>query len=266
MSSTLHAQVIGLNSGAQALVFLHGFMGRGEEWKPIAEALEVPWRRVLIDLPGHGASLGLPKQTYTFEGAVESVVTTLEGLGVTRPLFVGYSMGGRLALALALRYGEQCKGLWLESASPGIEDPGKRQQRVRLDTQRAEALVANIERFLEAWYRMPLFQTLHRRPELMARLYAQRKYQPSNELARALRGMSPAQQPNYWSELHRLTVPVGYACGEEDRAYMNVARRLKRVLPHATVYRFAGVGHNVHLEAPDAYIVQLSTFIRTCLP
>ncbi len=88
-----------------AVLFLHGFMGSSRDWSDVIAALEERFRCVAVDLPGHGASLGLPYPgSYTIEGAARSVLRLLDELGIASPALVGYSMGGRLALYLALRH------------------------------------------------------------------------------------------------------------------------------------------------------------------
>ena len=76
------------------------------------------------------------------EGTARAVVRLLDDLEARRAVIVGYSMGGRLALYLALRYPERCAGLFLESASPGIESAGERAARRDADgdgTKRLES-------------------------------------------------------------------------------------------------------------------------------
>ena len=107
-----------------AVLFLHGFMGSSADWKDVVAATMDLAFCITPDLPGHGASLGLTPEAYTMEGTTRAVVQTLDELEVERPAIVGYSMGGRLALYLALRYPERCAGLFLESASPGLEEWG----------------------------------------------------------------------------------------------------------------------------------------------
>src|SRR5215210_1944875 len=87
-----------------AVLFLHGFMGSSADWQEVMAALGDRTFCIAPDLPGHGASLGLTTQTYTIEGSARAVTNTLDELGVERPIVAGYSMGGRIALYLALRY------------------------------------------------------------------------------------------------------------------------------------------------------------------
>ena len=51
------------------MLFLHGFMGGGEDWREVSAGLDDGFFRVAVDLPGHGASLGMPPDRYTMEGA-----------------------------------------------------------------------------------------------------------------------------------------------------------------------------------------------------
>src|SRR5918994_3254865 len=157
MANNLDYEVSG-DRLSPAVLFLHGFMGSSADWREIMAALWDRTFRIAVDLPGHGASLGLPPDSYTIEGATRAVIRTLEGLEVTRPVVAGYSMGGRLALYLALRYPERCAGLFLESASPGLEGASEREARGVADDSKARRLESgDLEAFLRDWYRQPLF-------------------------------------------------------------------------------------------------------------
>jgi 2-succinyl-6-hydroxy-2,4-cyclohexadiene-1-carboxylate synthase len=92
-------------------LFLHGFMGSSADWREVMGAMGDRTHCIAVDLPGHGASLGLPPDTYTIEGATRAVIRTLDDLQIFHPIVAGYSMGGRLALYLALRYPERRAGL-----------------------------------------------------------------------------------------------------------------------------------------------------------
>ena len=92
------------------MLFLHGFMGHAGDWREVSDDLDGRLRRVAVDLPGHGASLAVPPDRYTIGGAARSVLDVLDGAGMDRATLVGYSMGGRLALYLALRHPDRCAG------------------------------------------------------------------------------------------------------------------------------------------------------------
>src|SRR4051812_3449094 len=115
---------------------LHGFMGSAADWRDVATAIGDRAFCIAPDLPGHGGSLHLTPEAYTMEGTARAVICTLDELEARRPVIVGYSMGGRLALYLALRYPERCAGLFLESASPGLESAGERAARRVADEEK----------------------------------------------------------------------------------------------------------------------------------
>jgi 2-succinyl-6-hydroxy-2,4-cyclohexadiene-1-carboxylate synthase len=138
---------------AGRVVLVHGFTQTLRSWGPVADRLAARWQVVRVDLPGHGGSGGVRVGF----GEAARLVGEAGGVGV----YVGYSMGGRLCLRLALDRPDLVRGLVLIGASPGIADPGDRAAR-RADD---EALAGRIERegvaaFLERWLAGPLFATL----------------------------------------------------------------------------------------------------------
>src|SRR5918997_271504 len=143
------------------ILFLHGFMGSSADWRGAIAALGYRYFCIAVDLPGHGASLGMPPDTYTIEGTTRTVIGILDELERVRTVIAGYSMGGRLALYLALRYPERCAGLFLESASPGLESGEERKARREADEDKAKRLESgDFETFLRDWCRQPLFESL----------------------------------------------------------------------------------------------------------
>ena len=111
-----------------ALLFLHGFMGSGQDWAETVEAFP-DYRCILVDLPGHGLSAGCPPGLYPMPQAALALLAVLDGLGVEACVPVGYSMGGRLALYLALTHPDRCRAVVLESGSPGLASEREREGR-----------------------------------------------------------------------------------------------------------------------------------------
>ena len=243
---------------APAVVLLHGFLGSAGDWNHIAGALSEEFLCVTPDLPGHGGSIGLPDDAYNFGGAARAVTGLMDGLGVRRATVAGYSMGGRLALYLALRHPERCAGLFLESASPGIEDVDERAARRGADEERARWLeTGDFEEFLRGWYRQPLFASLVRREGMVEALIEARRRNAPRELARSLRGMGTGSQPSLWGEVSGLRVQTLATSGELDEKFAGIARRMAGLYPKMRVALIPGAGHNVHLETPEEYIMLL---------
>ena len=247
-----------------AILFLHGFMGSSRDWKAVAADLEEQFYCVAVDLPGHGASVGLPPGSYTVEGATRSLVDLLDGLAIERAVVVGYSMGGRLALFLTLRYPERCDGLFLESASPGLESPEERRSRRETDERRALRLeTEDFEEFLRDWYRQPLFTSLARDETLLARAIKARRQNEPWELARSLRGMGIGSQPSLWGDLPGLQVPTLAVAGALDEKFVALSRRMEACSQAVRFVAVSEAGHNVHAEVPEAYLSLLQGFLES---
>ncbi len=250
-------------AGAPVVLFLHGFMGSSEDWRDTITALKGRYRCLAVDLPGHGDSLGLPPEDYTLDGAARTLLDLLDEIDVKRSALVGYSMGGRLALYLALRYPERCAGLFLESASPGIEYAAERQARREADEERAWFLESSdFGTFLADWYRQPLFASLARHEGLMEKTIEVRRRNSPGELARALRGMGMGNQPSLWDQFGELKTPALDVTGALDEKYAVIARRMADLNPRLRTAIVPDAGHNVRLEAPETYLSLLQDFLE----
>jgi 2-succinyl-6-hydroxy-2,4-cyclohexadiene-1-carboxylate synthase len=262
MGAVLSYEVTG-DRRSPAVLFLHGFMGSSADWREVVSEIGERTFCIAVDLPGHGASLGLPSDSYTIEGATRAVIRTLEGLEVTRPVVAGYSMGGRLALYLALRYPERSAGLFLESASPGLHRSSERAARRAADESKAERLESgDFEAFLRDWYAQPLFAPLAQDEDLLSRTIEVRRRNDPGELARSLRGMGTGSQPSLWGELTGLSVPALALAGELDGRYAGISSRMAGISPRLQSAVVSGAGHTVHAETPAAYETLLWRFVE----
>src|SRR5262245_36442321 len=153
-------------------------------------------------------------------------LSTASGIGARggRGTYVGYSMGGRLCLALALERPDLVEELVLVSASPGIADPRER------DTRRAadEQLALDVERdgvdaFLDRWLEQPLFASL---PRDVARVDERRRHNSVDRITHQLRVLGQGAQPPLWDRLSALTMPVTLVTGAYDRKYTDLATRM----------------------------------------
>jgi 2-succinyl-6-hydroxy-2,4-cyclohexadiene-1-carboxylate synthase len=245
-----------------AVLFLHGFMGSSADWRRMMSALGDRAFCIAVDLPGHGSSLGLPPDTYAIEGATRAVINALDKLVVERPLIAGYSMGGRLALYLGLRYPGRCAGLFLESASPGLKSASERAARRAADESKAKRLESgNFKAFLRDWYRQPLFAPLARDEGLLRQTIEARRRNDPGELALSLRGMGAGSQPSLWGELEGLAVPALAVAGGLDEKYATISSRMASISPRIEPLVIPGVGHNVRAEAPAEYAALLLRFL-----
>jgi 2-succinyl-6-hydroxy-2,4-cyclohexadiene-1-carboxylate synthase len=171
-------------------------------------------------------------------------------------------MGGRLALYLALRYPERCAGLFLESASPGLENSSKRAARRAADESKAQRLEAgDLEAFLRDWYRQPLFASLALDENLLSQTTEASRRNDPGELARSLRGMGTGSQPSLWGELESLSRPALAVAGGLDEKYAGISSRMASINPKIECAVIPGAGHTVHAETPAAYVSLLGRFV-----
>ncbi|MFB6247095.1 MAG: 2-succinyl-6-hydroxy-2,4-cyclohexadiene-1-carboxylate synthase [Salinibacter sp.] len=247
------------------LCFLHGFMGAGSDWAPVASALETDVYSLTVDLPGHGGSLHGPDHLYCMEGTTQALADVLDDAGIDRCTLVGYSMGGRAALYFALFHPDRVHRLVLESASPGIEGEEARARRRAIDAERARRIREDLDAFLREWYRMPLFASL-RRHELVEDMVARRRRNDPDELARALRGLGPGRQPPLWDRLTDLEAPTLLLTGALDEKYADTMAQAHTRIPNARRVLVPKAGHNVHAERPRAFLSHLVDFLRTTTP
>jgi 2-succinyl-6-hydroxy-2,4-cyclohexadiene-1-carboxylate synthase len=228
----------------ESVVLLHGFSGTRHTWDGVIAALDHErYRPLAIDLPGHGLAAAA-EPPITFASCVAHVLAS----GPERFALCGYSMGGRVALHVALAAPERVQRLVLVSSTAGIEDPGERAARRAADHRLADQLEREpFEAFIESWRTQPLFA---REPPNVGRLARedQRRNSPT-ALAHALRGIGTGEMQPLWGRLAQLTMAVAVVAGEQDEKFVALGRRVAELLPAGELVLVPG-GHGLPLESP----------------
>lgn len=235
-------------------------MGSSTDWQPVVDAMTREAYCLTVDLPGHGQSLDQPPYRYSMEGATQALADVLDDAGIDRCSLVAYSMGGRVALYFSLFHPSRVRRLVLESTSPGLQSKDERRERRATDDERAERIQTDLAAFLEDWYRMPLFASLAQHG-LIEEMVRTRRQNDPDELARALRGLSPGEQPSLWTRLSDLAVPTLVMTGALDDKYTCITERTAQRIEQARRVVVPKAGHNVHAERPQAFLAQLVRFL-----
>jgi len=250
-----HYQIAGssIERERKPLVLLHGFTGSQANWESHVEELAGDFQTVRLDLIGHGRT-DSPEDAhrYRMEKSAEDIVNLLQRFVPGPVNLLGYSMGGRLALFLALSYPNLVGSLILESASPGLREESERRERIRRDERLARSIMRDgIEAFVNRWEKLELFasQSLLA-PEVRSGLRKQRLLNDTTGLANSLRGMGTGAQPSLWSRLGELEVPVLLLAGELDYKFAAIAREMALIAGTACTRIVPAAGHTVHLEQP----------------
>jgi 2-succinyl-6-hydroxy-2,4-cyclohexadiene-1-carboxylate synthase len=166
---------------------------------------------------------------------------------------VGYSLGARVALALAMRFPERVKRLVLVGVAYGIQNTHDRLARQRADESLAQALERDgVRTFVDSWEALPLFAS--QRSLSDKQMVSQRSWRTahtSEGLAWSLRCLGLGAQPAYRDAFARSTVPVDVVTGALDEKFTTIGGELVRLRTNVQHTVVSGVGHNVVLEAPE---------------
>lgn len=226
------------------VVFVHGFTQDPHSWDAVLAPGELTGDAVQIP---HGLDF----------------VATASALGDVGKCgtYVGYSMGGRLCLQLALDRPEIVERLVLVSASPGIADPDERAARHEADDAQAREVERDgVDAFLERWLAQPMFATV---PSERAGLADRKRANTVGTLTHQLRALGQGVQPDNWPRLHALRMPVLLLAGALDTKYVDIAQRMGAEIPDARVEVIAEAGHACHLEQPAAVAHAVTSWLRT---
>jgi len=226
-------------------VLLHGFGATRRGWDPVADRLDRErYRPLAHDLPGHGEAGALRPVT------VEACTEWVHALSPRRFALAGYSMGGRIALRVALADPDRVSRLILISTTAGLEDEDARLVRRAADEALAEQLTHEpFERFVQRWRAQPLFADDP--PEVNEAARADQRRNDPQGLAAALRGIGAGALRPVWDRLPELEMPATVLVGERDARYQKIGARLADGLPRGALQVVPG-GHTLLLENPQA--------------
>jgi 2-succinyl-6-hydroxy-2,4-cyclohexadiene-1-carboxylate synthase len=233
---------------SETLVLLHGFSGTRHAWDRVVERIDGErYRPLALDLPGHGDASPIDGPM-TFDLCVAAVLAAAP----ERFVLCGYSLGGRVALHVALAAPERVSRLVLVSCSPGIEDNSERAERRAADERLALGLESiPFEQFIEKWRTQQLFADDP--PDVGERARQDQRRNDPIALATVMRGLGTGEMAPLWSRLGELQMPSTFVAGERDTKFRSIGERVVGLMPDAELVVVPG-GHGLPLESPGALL------------
>jgi 2-succinyl-6-hydroxy-2,4-cyclohexadiene-1-carboxylate synthase len=250
-----------LHGKGEPLLLLHGFTGSSQNWSPVMATFADKYAVIAPDLIGHGQTASPPNpDRYTIQHVCDDIATLIQTLTPQPVHLLGYSMGGRVALALAIAYPHLVKTLTLESASPGLENEAERAMRQTSDDTLATRIEqVGIEAFVDEWERLSLWHT--QTPEQKNALRVQRLRNHPTGLANSLRGYGTGVQPSLWAKLSQVHMPTLLIVGEYDKKFVQIAEQMHTRLSHSHKHTIPQAGHTTHLENSAIFVRVVLEFL-----
>lgn len=244
------------------VVLLHGFAQSAESWRDVAALLAQKRFVVAFDFVGHGKSDRPDDPSfYEMDAVLDALSAFLAERFNRKVALVGYSMGGRIALAFACACSSRVSALVLESAGLGPKTEQQHAAMQRRDAETIERLASSsIEEFVAYWEQLPLFETQRNLPQdVRDRLRQGRLANDPRALACTVRGTGQHSMIDYSDRIGHLPMPILYIAGILDRKYLKIAENLAYEENVSCV--LLNTGHNTHLEDPEAFTRQVNAFL-----
>jgi pimeloyl-ACP methyl ester carboxylesterase len=217
------------------LLLLHGMFGRSDDWRPCAARLAAHWRVIAPDLP----VLNLPRSETGVHSLVDHVEKLLDRELVDHAVVAGNSLGGHVALSLALRNPPRVAALVLAGSS-GLFKRG------------FEGVVPRrpSREWVQQKIREVFFEDKHVSQHLVDEVYD--TVTDARLIMKIVRMAKSAKHENLGDNLHRVRCPVLLVWGKEDLITPPAtALEFKRHIPHAELHFIPQCGHAPNIERPE---------------
>lgn len=251
----LHFEMAGEHGPWVTLV--HGGLVHGASWAPLVTTLAIQHRVLVPDLRGYGASDPAP-DGYSVPKFSDDVMTLWNHCGVERSAVVGFSMGGFVALELALRAADQVSALILLGTAPAVGEAGcqafARRAAAVEQCGLADEIHVHLNRVFSNSFRTTNSEAVtayaaevwRNRPEVLAATFL------------ALCDFDRT------ADLGRVRCPSLIIAGEEDAALgVEGSRVLASGLPRASLELVPAAGHTVLMEQPEVVITLIHDFLKS---
>lgn len=236
------------------VVLLHGLTMNGACWTPLAQVLEEDYDVVMPDARGHGKS-SAPNQGYSYNELAADVLSLLEVLRLTNPVFLGHSMGGMTAAMAVAQSPKPIQGLIL--AEPTFLAPQRQQEVYESDVTAQHQLILNGSR--EDFLTELRSRHRHRSPELIE-LFVQARFQTN---IHAFDILTPPN-PDYKHLISTLAIPSLLIIGGVSSVVTPaIATELAKLNQCLKIVQIKEAGHGIPYDQPEHFTTVVKAFLRS---
>lgn len=254
-----------VDNAKPCLLFLHGFTGSSEDWKPLAANIDQSFSSLGIDIIGHGKSDSPANpEVYTLDAIANQVKNIVEITTKGKVIPVGYSMGGRAAINFTAKCPEMIEALILESTTPWIKDEKLREERIKQDEEIAAYIESHtMDEFADFWMNKYIFNTQRRFSEEKRKQIknAKTKNNPTG-LANSLRSFGTGVMPPMLDQLKSIKCKTLLITGGLDTKFTDINSEIVKQFPNAEHKIIKNAGHNIHLEEPKRFAKVVNEFLK----
>jgi pimeloyl-ACP methyl ester carboxylesterase len=233
--------------GKDSLVFIHGAGGSVTSWQAQLEYFNRSFNCLVMELPGHGVAQGPGAQE--IKSYALWIRGALDELRVANPFIIGHSMGGAIAMDLAMRFPALLKGLVLVGTGARLRvDPG-------ILEGIKNAFPQTVERICEFSFAKDV-------PEEMRQMAIDQMMKNSPDVL--FGDFLACNQFDLMEEVGAITAPTLVICGDQDALTpIKYARYLADRIAGSRLEIIEGAGHEVMVERPEQFNKQVEVFIRS---
>lgn len=249
------------------ILFLHSYLWDAAMWVPQVAALSATYRCIVPELWGHGRSDVLPSMPTSLDELTEDYWALTQALGIERFAVVGLSVGGMIAVHLAVKHSEAVAALVVMDSHVGAE-PTASQARFFQMLDAVERFGSIVPPIAEAT--VPFFfadVTLARRPE-MVEAFKTHLVTMSRDVIPTIVALGRAifGRASILERLPELRIPTLFVAGEQDRSRPpHEAEEMARLVPNAKVTIIREAGHICTQEQPEQVTQVLTEFLNVAL-
>jgi 3-oxoadipate enol-lactonase len=246
------------------LLFIHAFPVGRAMWEPQVRFFAGRFRVITYDCRGFGRSEAPTTPTaYSQAASVADAQALLEHLGALPASVCGLSMGGNIALNLAIAHPASVRALIACDTGAGSEDPGSFRARC---VEYAEASQRGMDAFFDKMLLWPVFADFVKGPRESALLREWVLAQPPHGVGLTALYALATRPPVYAlaERLESLRTPTLVVYGERDEACVDSSRFLVRTIPGARLWMVPRASHFVNLDEPALFNETVLSFLQEC--